>query len=97
MSDIVAFLLARIGEDEAIAAQLDWCPYVGTWEHVEPDRMLAECKAKETLIANLMQSNVPASVRMWCLGTMALPYADHPDYEAVMRDNGPGTAAWSGA
>ena len=58
-------------------------------------RWLAECKAKQALIANLMQANVPPAVRMWCLGTMTLPYADHPDYPAVMRDSAPGTSAWS--
>lgn len=96
MTDLAAFLIARIAEDEA-------------WWHVrqqtEPKapELLADCAAKRQLL-NLHQPrphSVLPPVCEWCgpdtavdldgqwpclhLKLLAAPYADHPDYRQEWR------------
>jgi hypothetical protein len=74
---LVDFLLARIAEDEALAApalEMDpahWCT-AGT--HIEPERWLAECEAKRRILEE-HEHACPTTQ------ALALPYADHPDYD----------------
>jgi hypothetical protein len=111
MSDIVEFLEARIAEDEAAAKQdLDLLPVISyererirlplalvTGMH-DPDRVLAECKAKRELIETLrwledqhewaffdpcVEGAIPKM-----LSTLAQPYSDHPDFDASWMARG---------
>lgn len=95
-TELADFLLARIAEDEAAvteglkpdfmdneptyyssfgAHRDDW----GLWTfHVPPARVLAECDAKRRIIT--WDADQP--VERGILALLALPYADHPDYDA---------------
>lgn len=104
MSSIVEFLEARIAEDEAAAKRdLDLMPAINyererirlplalvTGMH-NPDRVLAECKAKRAIIETLrwlgnqhewdffdpcVESAIPKM-----LSALAQPYSDHPDFD----------------
>lgn len=81
MSDLVAFLLARIEEDERAARATPASGY-----H-DPARVLAECEAKRRMLPYLV---IPAHRLDHCdrcsvLRLLALPYADHGDYDLAWR------------
>ena len=87
------FLLARIADDEAATRILDCNCGEGVAE-VDPlpgcpDRVLAECEAKRTLVmtfeGHLDGGDGYAAAAVIALEALALPYADHPDYNPDWR------------
>lgn len=96
MSDISAFLLSRIAEDEAIAKAAEGC----LMPALSPTRILAECEAKRRIIERARtvlyvqwhdeqrygaEHAARAQELQQVLLALALPYADHPDYNANWR------------
>ncbi len=93
---LVEFLLARIGEDEKDAR--DWLPYARV-RRLErwPERILAECEAKRRIVvlhntaldAHTVIGSDFEQGQVWMadasLRLLALPYADHPDYDPAWR------------
>lgn len=94
--DLMEFLLARIAEDERLAAQV---LESGTGVEIlgqrngavplgpfDPARVLAECKAKRRILAR-EQVRLATRPRAapWTAATLATLYADHPDYRAEWR------------
>jgi hypothetical protein len=89
MSDLAEFLLARNAELEEFPAEGD------------PIRVLAECKAREAIVEHAQHwfktkrstpegwtAETATAYRMameWTLMLLALPYADHPDYQREWR------------
>jgi hypothetical protein len=51
-------------------------------EHMSPARVLAECEAKRRIVAQFQPSRNGYSD---LLALLALPYADHPDYNPEWR------------
>lgn len=114
--DLVAFLLARIAEDEAVARaavgegsgswearpywftesheadvpgvtydeiDLDHAMQIARWD---PARVLAECEAKRRIITTIQRwLDVGYPTLDHVLFALALPYADHPDYDESWR------------
>ena len=94
-ADLPAFLLARITEDE------DWArtEAEGWSGHPnDPARVLAECEAKRRIITEAVpgiESLQRSADGEWgpagedeperLLRLLALPYADHPDYNQAWR------------
>jgi hypothetical protein len=99
---ITDFLLARIAEDEAVAqvaAGPNWTtgamgdkPHMIHKRRHDPVRVLAECKAKRAIVADLgglieydrdkfIVSPQVESVASRTLQRMGAPYADHPDFD----------------
>lgn len=63
----------------------DWGLYTF---HVPPARVLAECEAKRRIINWWMagrEGQPYGHDTMRLLGALALPYADHPDYDEAWR------------
>ena len=95
--NLTEFLLARIAEDEAAAKAargwqtgsrhegqpLDWSIHMDRWS---PDRVLAEVEAKRQMV-EWYQAVAASSYKtsMGFLTRLALPYADHPDYQQEWR------------
>jgi hypothetical protein len=83
---LTEFLLARIAEDEASAT--NWLRFEVRdgipGNYAIPDRVLAECEAKRRIVGLIDPDRNRWSVRN-ILGTLALPYADHPDYDEGWR------------
>lgn len=90
---LAEFLLARIAEDEA-SIDGDWAGGDGGLHIISTpmrDRMMAECEAKRLLVARYViacesdqSSGTFATVwteRHAVLAFLAMPYADHPDYD----------------
>lgn len=84
---LVEFLLARIAEDEAVAAEQDGAEYFtdGAWPEGMPARVLAECAAKRAIIGMSIQATRESYVNAAAyladaLQALATVYADHPDY-----------------
>ena len=93
---LTEFLLARIAEDEAVAwdaGERRGLPYESplyvvddNYRHdqvgIYPERVLAECEAKRRIVE--LNATKPGRKttfrRLLTLQTLALPYADHPDY-----------------
>ena len=80
MSDVVAFLTARLDEDEAAA--LTWRDVAGGGH----DRMMREVAAKRAMMAAL--TRWPFDYRAECddetrtfMHLLASVYSDHPDYD----------------
>jgi hypothetical protein len=87
------FLLARIAEDEQAAIAADIADYdnpVRSTGSLTPWRLRRECEAKR-LIVGLHRTYINEENEAVCaeclfvspcktLRTLALPYADHPDY-----------------
>ena len=79
---LAEFLLARIDEDaeraRRAAAESDWVndnmPLYGWYLD---DRVLAECDAKRRIVSWWYNDDIPDGL----LRDLALPYADHPDYQ----------------
>jgi hypothetical protein len=97
--DLAEFLLARIAEDEAeIAAGFDfavldssgWMGHAAGWGR---ERALAECDAKARIVEDLRDELTnqhdpePTTLQLAerTLLSLALPYADHPDYREEWR------------
>ncbi|MDT9688182.1 DUF6221 family protein [Streptomyces sp. P9(2023)] len=100
MDDLIAFLRARLDEDEqtARAASDGWYLYdpeqaiafvpVEDTQHIArhtPARVLAEVDAKRRILNDLWGG--PDHEDMWAhhIRLLALPYADHPDYRDEWR------------
>ena len=96
---LTEFLLARIAEDERIVAEWPnegpWGLHSEGSMWVDPNaqpiyaphaRVLAECEAKRRIVSLLgaLHVQMPASVEVG-LSALALPYADHPDYDEAWR------------
>ena len=89
---LVKFLLARIAEDESVARDAAESE-IHTVEHEmqerwSPERVLAECEAKRRIVkesAYELNRRPPspraATAARVTLLLLALPYADHPDYQ----------------
>lgn len=50
----------------------------------DPARVLAECEAKRLLVAEILPTNPDYDPR-YVQKVLALPYADHPDYDEAWR------------
>lgn len=85
MTALTAFLVARIAEDEALARAS--VPIGGRragktfWQ-----RWVVECEAKRRIVARIQMSQMlPVQISDHAaeclLRALALPYADHPDYD----------------
>lgn len=125
MMTVGEFLLARIAEDEEVAAAAkadsadadghwwwDGVDFEGSWptserpkgesyafqswevmaERFDPARVLAECEAKRRIVERAtatMGARTPDDVDFYHaaydLMDLALPYADHPDYDEAWR------------
>lgn len=89
---ITEFLLTRIAEDEAAARVDDAVPTPhGCWS---PERVLAECEGKRRLVGlaqKALEDNETTpfggldAIGDSVLELLALPYADHPDYDKRWR------------
>lgn len=101
MNDLVAFLTARLDEDEAYANEPgDWNEY-NPGDPADPARVLREVEAKRRIIerAEFVDNHGPAIGHVRALDMtmaassalgdvlqmLALPYADHPDYREAWR------------
>jgi len=88
---LTEFLLARIGEDEAVAGLLKpkpSSPMSESYGHshfiadpTSPARVLAECAAKKDIIFGLSGTDFSNPIER----RLAVPYADHPDYRDEWR------------
>lgn len=77
--DLVAFLRARLDEDEAWVVDGDCpCPEGGLIPNC-PERVLREVEAKRRLVG------WAETKALYVLTALALPYADHPDYRQEWR------------
>ena len=95
------FLLARIDDDEAAASRAgSFAPWsepfqIDNYGHltVQPDRVLADCEAKRQLVEDWQmhaqqegpEARTVARVLLSALCVLAVPYADHPDYDESWR------------
>jgi hypothetical protein len=77
---LTEFLLARIAEDEAEMQRADF-----VWDY---QRLLAECEAKRRIVKTRpfkllagAEERQADRLRDQVLRLLALPYADHPDYQ----------------
>jgi hypothetical protein len=93
--ELTEFLLARIAEDEALGSDTwrrphwGYCNTQGDQSSLGdecdcglPARVLAECEAKRRIVeryTHLYEHGDSGDMR-WTLPLLALPYADHPDY-----------------
>ena len=90
---IEEFLLARIGEDEAVARMWYQDEGGGEWEPLE-GRVLAECAAKRQIIKHCTETLEDSSggytsgalLAERVLSAMASTYAEHPDYQQDWTD-----------
>lgn len=98
---LTEFLLARIEDRERLADEvhIDDCscllrPTPFPCDCGEPARVLAECEAKRQIVAMQAENDdvrhepgfhYKAQMIEGILRTLALPYADHPDYNARWR------------
>lgn len=101
MTTLTEFLLARIAEDEAVARDFGTdapgaIPDSELWVteadypaiSITAKRVLAECDAQRQMIAYLADLAEFASDDEAAdagLRILALPYADHPDYDPAWR------------
>lgn len=92
---ITDFLLARIADDTALARSLQ---AQAVTDHIDPEdprlphltlaaRVLAECEAKRRIVSLYDESTAAheAIARLPIIRLLALPYANHPDYDPVWR------------
>jgi hypothetical protein len=98
---IAEFLLARIAEDEALwrlaveaevaftalrGAQISGHPLAAVPPPAFGRRMLAECEAKRRIIEGMAPYGPIDDINAdEILPLLALPYADHPDYDEGWR------------
>lgn len=91
--ELAEFVLARIAEDEHEARWLGPCDCALEGFPLQhglrcPERVLAECDAKRRIVARKPPLRAPDDVRdVWwdLVALLALPYADHPDYDEAWR------------
>jgi hypothetical protein len=87
MADIIAFLEARIAEEEAAARQglESGEPALAPLGWFDPVRVLAECTAKRKILENVpLVADVPSAIggtSDYVLMCLASIYSSHPDYE----------------
>jgi hypothetical protein len=86
-ADLIAFLRARLDEDEAAARDPQYV-WATAWEIASPGRILAEVAVKRKLVDFLATTiggdyidDGEPEVASRVLEFLALPYADHPDYQ----------------
>jgi hypothetical protein len=93
---LTEFLLARIAEDEANAWEIALISSAAAGPpYWTPSRIQAECEAKrrivelyEDAVGDMIGGHAGRSTGVTAydaLRTIALPYADHPDYAAATR------------
>ena len=83
---LTEFLLARITEDENKARECEeWpdCFACPTHETFNTARVLAECAAKRRIVEH--HAPYAGGSGRPTLLLLALPYADHPDYDETWR------------
>ena len=94
MSDLTAFLRARIGEDEAwanAALLRRFAPIPQAMERPDTvERVLADVQAKRAIVEDRAHLDTlrPGAVRAhseWVCRVLAAVYADHPDYREEWR------------
>ena len=100
MSDLIAFLRARLDEAQAAAEVDSTVPEPSfkagtTWPFIAPSFRLADIEAKRQIIDEAEgQVRLAAQANTWdnwrdgwlrALRFLALPYADHPDYRQEWR------------
>jgi hypothetical protein len=91
---LAEFLLTRIAEDEAAVRKAEGYNYddlYADFEWWKPSRLLAECDAKRRIVQYILEADAASTavdnielgygVARDLLGLLALPYADHPDYQ----------------
>src|SRR5215207_1175489 len=100
MGDLAAFLTARLDEeyaaakasyDEAVDYRIVGGRY--TEDHFalwKPARVLAEVEAKREIIECCNEHDLPRASQgstwgSYVLRRLALPYADHPDYDEALK------------
>lgn len=83
MSGLTDFVLARIAEDEADAEGINRHRIYAD-ERWTADRVRADCEAKRRFVREA-QDQVSEYFSRFILETLALPYADHPDYRDEWR------------
>jgi hypothetical protein len=84
-TDLAAFLLARFAEDEKIVqGRPQQVTYFGEVVY-DPARILVECEAKRRLVEELARMEDEEmgwdGIEQWVMSYLALPYADHEDYQ----------------
>lgn len=83
------FLLARIAKDEESARVEYGRRDVILTGAFSPARILAECDAKRLLVEELARMDRDEmgwdGIEAKIMGYLALPYADHPDYNPAWR------------
>lgn len=88
MSDLAAFVLARVAETESEAQEaVEYEDNV--WETagwLPPSRVLAECEAKRRIVTDYGLYEQPPRRNLSLFGErilriMARPYSDHPDFD----------------
>lgn len=90
---LTEFLLARIAEDEKAARRgsdhpAEWGVLTNdNYGHLltQPSRVLAECAAKRQIVGWMNDTVEYVVYADEVLGALALPYADHPDYDEAWR------------
>jgi len=86
MTDLAAWLLAVIDNDEWNARQDRVSAEVDGWEWYVL-RVLAECAAKRAIVERYvyLAGHGDSGDARWVLAALALPYADRPGYRAEWR------------
>ena len=94
MTDLVAFLRARLDEDERIARDgegacwhVDYCDEDGPvfMARFDPARVLREVEAKRRIVGWADSPALPDAEYFYVLTALALPYADHGDHREEWR------------
>lgn len=81
-----AMVLSDLADQIAEVECDEFAQHIATWS---PKRVLAECEAKRRIVAQErpawdIDPDAHRVIR-WVLATLALPYADHPDYDKSWR------------
>ena len=87
-------LARQYGDPRGLRSSLTWASDVGRPVlEVDPSRMVAECEAKRRVVAQYIEgvanydigSQGEVTRLTFVLRALALPYADHPDYQPEWR------------
>jgi hypothetical protein len=87
-------LARQYGDPRALRSSLAWAPDVGRPVlEIDPSRMAAECEAKRRVVAQFIEAVANYDIGpqgevarlTFVLRALALPYADHPDYQPEWR------------
>ena len=87
-------LARQYGDPRRLRSSLAWASEVGRPVlEVDPSRMVAECEAKRRVVAQFIEGVANYDIGpqgevarlTFVLRALALPYADHPDYQPEWR------------